>query len=40
MYDLYFRVCLGFGGNESYMLSDEIKFDFINFVCYNWRNDG
>ena len=33
MFDLYFKVCLRFGGNGSYFLLDEIEFDFITYVC-------
>ena len=29
MFDLYFKVCLRFGGNEFYFSLDEIEFDFV-----------
>ena len=30
MYDMYFRVCLGFGGNIFFLLPNKIEFDFVN----------
>jgi hypothetical protein len=37
--DLYVRVCLEFRRNWFYLSFDEIKFDFITYMFYNWINN-
>jgi hypothetical protein len=39
MYNFYVRVCLIFRGNWISLSCDEIEFDIIIYVCYNWISD-